>query len=83
MKNIPLTESSTEELIKKKRTTGIITGFLVAVLIILFGQSIHAWATEGYPSAIAIPIALSPIVFVNLKKFKEIKRELEMREESY
>jgi len=81
MKSMPLTELSTEELIKKKRTTGIITGSLAAVLIILFGQSIHAWATEGYPSAIAIPIALSPIVFVYLKKIKEIKRELEVRGE--
>ena len=76
---MPLTKMSTEELIKKKRTTDIITGSLAAVLIILFGQSIHAWAIEGYPSAIAIPIALSPIVFINLKKIKEIKKELEMR----
>lgn len=71
---MPLTELSTEQLIKKKRTTSIITGSLAVVLIILFGQSVHAWATEGYPSAIAIPIALSPIVFVNLKKIKEIKK---------
>lgn len=77
---MPLTEMSTEELIKKKRTTGIITGSLAAVLIILLGQSIHAWATEGYPSAIAIRIALSPIVFVNLKKIKEINRELDTRD---
>jgi hypothetical protein len=79
MKSMPLTELSTKQLIKNKKTTSIITGSLAAVLIILLGQSIHAWVTEGYPSAIAIPIALSPIVFVNLKKIKEIKRELEMR----
>ena len=76
---MPLTELSTDELINKKRATDIITGFLATVLIILFGQSIHARATEGYPSAIAIPIALSPIVSINLKKIKEIKRELEIR----
>ena len=80
---MPLTELSTEQLIKNKRTTSIITGSRAAVLIILLGQSIYAWTTEGYPSAIAIAIALSPIVFVNLKKIKEIKKELEMRGECY
>ncbi|WP_245893633.1 redox-active disulfide protein 2 [Sphingobacterium gobiense] len=76
---MPLTELSTEQLVKNKRITSIITGSLAGILIILFVQSIHAWATEGYPSAIAIPIALSPTVFIYLKKIKEIKRELEMR----
>jgi|GEM_PF-3987326 len=38
---MPLTEMSTEQLIKKKRTIGIITGSLAAVLIILLGQSVY------------------------------------------
>lgn len=79
MKSTSLTEMSTDELIKNKRTTSIITGSLAGMLIILFAQSIYTWSIEGFTNSVIIPLALSPIVFSNLKKIKEVKRELEMR----
>lgn len=60
MKNTPPTELNTEQLIKKKKTTGIITGSLAGVLIILLVQSLYVWATEGFTTSALIPLALCP-----------------------
>ncbi len=79
MKNTPLAEMSTEELIKNKKTIGTATAALAGLLLSLFILSLYKWMTKGFTSLVVVPLALLPIVFVNLKKIKEIQRELQMR----
>ncbi|PRD56804.1 redox-active disulfide protein 2 [Sphingobacterium gobiense] len=79
-KNTPLTEMSTEELIKNQKTMGTATAALAGLLASLFILSVYKWITKGFTSLIVVPLALLPIVFVNLKKLKEIKEELEIRD---
>lgn len=82
MKSMPLTELSTEQLVKNKKTIGAATAALAGLLLPLFILSLYKWMTKGFTSLVVVPLALLPIVFVNLKKLKEIQKELEMREES-
>lgn len=79
---MPITELNTEQLIKNKKTIGAATAVLTGLLIVLLTLSIYNWITKGFTGLIIIPFALSPIVFVNFKRIKEIKRELKARGES-
>ncbi len=74
-----LNETSTEELLKNKKTLIVITGLLAVVLVILLIKTIYSSVTKGYDSLIAVPLALSPIVIINYKKIRDIQKELQSR----
>jgi hypothetical protein len=78
MKKENYSEKSTEELKKTLKTLNFSTGMLAGILIVLFVSSIVVYKELG-PAMIAVPLALSSIVFINLGTIKIIKAELKSR----
>ena len=81
MKNTSLSEMSSDEIIKNKKTIGAATAALAGLLLFLLILSIYKWMTKDFTLQVVVPLALSPIVFLNIKKIKEMKRELQSREQ--
>jgi uncharacterized membrane protein len=74
-------ELTTEELIKKKKTTtmvtGLLAGVLIASLVIAAFQAVKQGA-KGF-SLIAVTLALLPILFLSYSSIKKINEELKSR----
>lgn len=68
---------STEDLQKRARSTQGVTYSLAIVLGVLF--IIDLINFQKTKALIAVPIALLPILIINLKNLKEIKEELAER----
>lgn len=79
MKN--LSDKSTEELVKSKKTIQVLTSLLAGALLLLFIVNIILSLKKGFSALFIIPIALMPIVIINLSNLKEINSELKSREE--
>ena len=80
MKKVNYCDIKTEELIKKKTAIKFVTGMLIGALIALLAITIYNNINESKFSALTvIPLALSPIVFVNWSQVKLINKELESR----
>lgn len=73
-------EKSTEELKKAVSTVKIITVFLAAVLFYLLISSAYPSIKGSLSSLWVVPIALSPILLLNLYNIKQIKKEIRKRE---
>lgn len=74
-------ELTTEELIKKKKTTTMVTGVLAGMLTVLLIMATFLAITQGLTgvSLIAVALALSPILFMNYTIVKKINEELKSR----
>ena len=77
-------ESTTEELIKKKKTTKMVTGLLAGMLTVLLIIATFLAIKQGTTgiSLIAFVLALSPILFINYNSIKTINAELKNRNPS-
>lgn len=72
---------STEQLKKTIGITSAITGMLGVMLMILVGMVIYNKVQENNSSlSIVVPLALSPILFLNLINIKNMKDELKKRD---
>lgn len=71
---------STKDLIKKEKTIRTITAMLIGVLSVLLVISIINAVNGKSAATIAIPFALSTIVFVNIKNAKAMKAEIISRQ---
>ncbi|MEM0931318.1 MAG: hypothetical protein AAGJ12_02555 [Bacteroidota bacterium] len=77
-------KTETKESLKSKiDKLKIVTGMLSAVLLILFVICVYGLLTKDdndvFLGLIVVPIALSSILFVNVKSMKKMKSELESR----
>ena len=79
MKNQKPSEMSTEKLLEQQKTVKLVTGILAGMLTSLLVLSIFLAVQQKMYTFIPIPIALLPIVFVNINNLKEIKKELDSR----
>ncbi|WP_026730661.1 hypothetical protein [Flavobacterium denitrificans] len=79
MKNTKFNEMSTEELIKNQKTLKTVNTIFAIALCILFALNIFIIYNKGFSAMSVVPIALLPILFLNLNNLKEIKKELETR----
>jgi hypothetical protein len=79
MESKKLQDLSTEELQKREKTTKFSTGMLAGVLLMLFCLQMYKGITKGFNSLIAVPFALLPILLLNFKNLKDIKKELDAR----
>ncbi|AUD02911.1 redox-active disulfide protein 2 [Spirosoma pollinicola] len=82
MKNQKIQEMSNEALLKRKKTTGFVTGILSGMLIAGVTLSIFLWVKQG--SSVALPLlvtflALSSIVWININDLHSVKKELQIR----
>lgn len=79
MKNKKLSETSTEELQKTKKSLQTITGILLGTLIVLFVLSLYITFTKGFTPLMIMPIALLPIAILNFGTVNKINKEIESR----
>lgn len=80
MQSNKLTELTNEELLKRKKTTKLVTGLLLGMLAVLVVLNvINIINGKQNFSSIAVPIALLPIAIINFNSIKEIDKELKSR----
>jgi Flp pilus assembly protein TadB len=72
-------EMSNEELLKTEKTLKPITYLLAICILFLFVLNLYLSFTKGFSASHVIPIALLPIVILNFKALKEVKKEIVMR----
>ena len=77
-------ELTTEELIKKKKTTTMVTGILAGMLTVLLIMAVFLAIKQGATgiSLIAVALGLLPILFINYNGIKTINAELKSRNPS-
>jgi hypothetical protein len=71
-------EMSTEELQKKLKTTKMVSGLLLGVLLASLVLNIFV-NKKGFWGNIAVPLCLSPILLLSYNTIKDIKTELKSR----
>jgi Na+-transporting methylmalonyl-CoA/oxaloacetate decarboxylase beta subunit len=81
MKNQNLGLLDTETLLKKQRSLKVLTGMLAGMLMVLFALTIFISIKKTFSPLSVVPIALLPIVILNLLNLKTIKKELDSRGE--
>lgn len=79
MKNNKFSEMSTEELLKSEKSLKTVTYIFGVALLFLFGLNIFLAVNRGFSASQVIPLALLPILILNLNSLKEIKKELDSR----
>jgi hypothetical protein len=72
-----LSELSIETLLKNEKSTKAMTYCLVGMLLVLIIINLFV-LKKGFLGA-AFPLALMPIVMINLGSLKEVKKELKSR----
>ena len=76
MKNQKPNEMSTEKLLEQQKTIKVVTGTLAGMLIILLILGIFLAVEQKLYAFIPIPIALLPIVFVNINNLRSEERRV-------
>ncbi len=79
-------EMSNEALLKRKKTTEVVTGTLAGLLTVLLIAAVFLCFKQdlsiGLPLLI-IPLALSPIVYININDVRVVKKELQTRNQVF
>ncbi|PCH67601.1 MAG: hypothetical protein COC06_10985 [Bacteroidales bacterium] len=71
---------STEQLLQEIKTIKVTTMTLIVLLAIEFCVAIYVSIDNpGMFSLVVVPFALSPILIINLKKGKDMKKEIKSR----
>ncbi|MER0441172.1 redox-active disulfide protein 2 [Emticicia sp. W12TSBA100-4] len=80
METKKLTELSNEELLKKSKTTKLVTGMLIGFLVGLTGLNLFNIINgDQHWGVLAVPLGLMPIALINYNSVQEIKKELKSR----
>lgn len=80
MKNENLSLQDTESLNKKQKLLKMITAMLGGMLLILLVLAIYISFKKGFSALVVVPIALMPILMLNIISIKNIQKELKSRE---
>jgi predicted ABC-type exoprotein transport system permease subunit len=79
MKNKNLSEMNSEALLKQEKSIKFLTGILIGALLALLVIGIVSAYKNGQYTFIILPLALLPIVFLNINNLKEVRKELASR----
>ncbi|WP_336664448.1 redox-active disulfide protein 2 [Elizabethkingia meningoseptica] len=79
MKKEDWSSLSTEDLNQKQKSIKSLTTMLIVTLIALFLISLFVSLKKGFTPLLVIPIALLPVVSMNLNNLKSIKKEIDSR----
>ncbi len=80
-KKVSYDKWSTEQLNRQVKSLRFATGLLGGLLLLLFALTINNSIKKGQIDPLLIsPIALSVIIPINIKKMREIKKEIHRRE---
>ena len=77
MDNSKMSEQSNEQLLKARKSLKVITAMLAGAILLLFLVSLYN-SKIGY-GLVAVPLALSTIVMLNIVDIKEISKEFNLR----
>ena len=72
-----MSEQSNEQLLKARKSLKVITAMLAGAILLLFLVSLYN-SKIGY-GLVAVPLALSTIVMLNIVDIKEISKEFNLR----
>ncbi|TDG35203.1 redox-active disulfide protein 2 [Pedobacter changchengzhani] len=72
-------EMSNEDLVKAKKSLRSITYALGIMLVVLIILNIFLLFKKGFSPMIFVPVALLPIVIINISSIKKMKAELKLR----
>ena len=75
MKKNPITEYTDEELISNEKKIKGITVMLASVTLLLFLVNIFLTFKRGFSALNVIPIALLPILILNINNWNQLKKE--------
>jgi hypothetical protein len=78
--NENLSLQDTESLNKKQKLLKMITAMLGVMLLILLVLAIYVSFKKGFSALIVVPIALMPILMLNVISIKNIQKQLRSRE---
>lgn len=74
-----LQEMSNEKLLAQKKSIEFLVGLLIGALIALLALAAYISINQGFTPLVIVPLALSPIVLINLNTLKAIKKEIQSR----
>ena len=80
MKTKPLSEYTTLELTQKLKALKTVTSIFAGTLIVLFAVNLYQSITDKFTALSIIPIALMPILVINIASISKVKKELKLRE---
>ncbi|MDW9379485.1 redox-active disulfide protein 2 [Chryseobacterium sp. JV558] len=75
MKNKSISEYTNEELISNEKKIKIITIMLGIAILLLFMSNIVLTFKRGFSAMSVIPIALVPILILNINNWNQLKKE--------
>lgn len=75
MKNKALTEYTNEELVSNEKKFKAITIMLGIAILLLFLSNIVITFKRGFSALNVIPLALLPILIVNINNWNQLKKE--------
>lgn len=79
MENKKISGLSNEELIKSEKKVKTITLLLAGALLVLFLANIFLTFKKGFTAMSVIPIALLPILILNINNWNALKKEIKSR----
>ncbi|WP_131536756.1 redox-active disulfide protein 2 [Pedobacter nototheniae] len=71
---------SNEELIKNEKKAKGLTLVFTGVLIVLFTVNTITCLKNGFSAVTIVPIALLPVLIININSWKELKKEIKRRD---
>ncbi|GAA4151772.1 hypothetical protein GCM10022217_05890 [Chryseobacterium ginsenosidimutans] len=70
-----ISEYTNEELINNEKKIKVLTIMLMAAIVLLFLSTIFLTFKKGFSALTVIPIALLPILIININNWNKIKKE--------
>ena len=79
MNNRKPADLSNEELIRDEKNIKTLTLIFMGVLLVLFASTIFLPFKNGFSAMSVIPIALLPILIMNINNWNALKKEIKSR----
>jgi len=70
-----ISEYTDEELINNEKKIKVLTIMLMVVIILLFLSTMFLTFKKGFSALTVIPIALLPILIININNWNKLKKE--------
>jgi fructose-specific phosphotransferase system IIC component len=80
LKRNDFSDVTTEDLIKKKKSTSFVTGLLAGCIIAYSFIAIFQIINEGFTPILIIPFVSLPVLIIIYKQVKSMDQELKSRE---
>jgi len=71
----PITEYSDEEIISNEKKVKVLTIMLMVAILLLFLSTMFLTFKKGFSALTVVPIALLPILIMNINNWNKLKKE--------